>query len=136
MNRSWDDYKAGFGDRWTKNGEYWLGNDILNTLTQTGRYKLHFDLQSTNDVMIWAEYANFTVSGEDSLYQLHIGDYNGNAGDASMPGTDKALDGMKFSTVDRDNDHWEYNCALVVGGGFWYSNCGWMLVNSIVEKDK
>ena len=86
--------------------------------------------------MVWAEYANFTVTGEDSLYQLHIGDYNGNAGDASMPGTDKALDEMKFSTVDHDNDDWEYNCALVVGGGFWYSNCEWMLVNSIVEKDK
>ena len=38
--------------------------------------------------------------------------------------------GQQFSTIDRDNDLWSYgNCAAWRGGGFWWWNCGWCVVN-------
>jgi len=43
FNRSWAEYKVGFGD---SRGNYWLGNDLLSQLTLTGRYKLRVDIQS------------------------------------------------------------------------------------------
>ena len=48
FNRSWDEFKVGFGDT---SGNYWLGNHLLNLLTQTDRYKLRVDVQqlSTGD---------------------------------------------------------------------------------------
>ena len=43
FNRSWVEFKVGFGD---PSGNYWLGNDLLSQLTANYRYKLRFDLQS------------------------------------------------------------------------------------------
>ena len=59
MNRSWVEFKVGFGD---PSGHYWLGNDLLSQLTANYRYKLRFDLQQ-NGTGNWfyAEYSWFRV---------------------------------------------------------------------------
>ena len=38
--------------------------------------------------------------------------------------------GLKFTTIDRDNDLRSYgNCAAGSGGGFWWGDCGGCRVN-------
>jgi len=117
FNRSWAEYKAGFGDI---SGNYWLGNDQLSQLTQTGRYKLRFDLQARNGSRYYAEYSSFVVLNEAYNYRLQlISGYSGDAGDALLN-----HDGTEFSTYDRDNDEYGYNCAKQNGGGCWFIKCG------------
>ena len=73
--RGWNDYKAGFGHL---NGEYWLGLDKLNKLTTSNkRYKLRVDLEDTTGNTVYAEYGYFSVSSEQSKYQLSLGTYHG-----------------------------------------------------------
>ena len=31
--------------------------------------------------------------------------------------------GMKFSTIDVDNDNYPDNCAAMYPGGWWYKDC-------------
>ena len=121
FNRSWAEYKVGFGD---PSGNYWLGNDLLSQLTANNRYKLRFDLQSLRTGnWYYAEYSRFLVLSEAENYMLVVNGYSGNASfDAFVFHND-----VMFSTFDRDNDPSSGNCAARTGGGFW--GCGPCRVN-------
>jgi len=125
FNRSWEEYKVGFGD---PSGNYWLGNDLLSQLTANNRYKLKFDLQQ-NGTGNWyyAEYSTFRVLSEADNYKLQAGGFSGNA---SYDSFSQHHNGAQFTTFDRDNDLWSSNnCAESLGYGFWYYNCNWCGVN-------
>ncbi|XP_012639095.2 fibrinogen alpha chain [Microcebus murinus] len=128
FNRTWQDYKRGFGSVNDKGeGEFWLGNDYLHLLTQRGSV-LRVELEDWAGQAAYAEY-HFRVGSEADGYALQVSSYEGTAGDALIEGSVEegteytSHDSMKFSTFDRDADQWEENCAEVYGGGWWYNNC-------------
>jgi hypothetical protein len=95
-------------------------------------------LKSCNHLQCWAEYSTFTVGDESSNYTLHVAGYSGTAGDAMVNITNGCttcnLDGMKFTTRDRDNDAWSTGqCANQPNnvGGFWFRACTDANVNNI-----
>ena len=47
-----------------------------------------------------------------------------------------SVQGMKFSTKERDHDTWPGNCAVHEGGsgGWWYANCQFSAVNGEYQK--
>jgi ficolin len=115
--RPWNDYAAGFG-RLT--GEFWLGNDNLVALTSSKQYRLRVDLRDWPNNTRYAEYSLFKVEDASTNYTLSsIGIYSGDAGDSLA-----LHNGMKFTTIDRDNDvQPTINCAQVYHGGWWYRSC-------------
>ena len=125
MNRTWAEYKVGFGD---PSGNYWLGNDLLSQLTANNRYKLRFDLQQDGSGnWYYAEYSTFIVLSEADNYTLQVDGFSGNAGYDAFGS--QWHNGQQFSTFDRDNDQRSYgNCAAWFGG-FWWQSCGECLVN-------
>uniref|UniRef100_UPI00398E3A79 fibrinogen alpha chain-like n=1 Tax=Pristiophorus japonicus TaxID=55135 RepID=UPI00398E3A79 len=135
FNRSWDEYKRGFGSIDDQGqGDIWLGNEILHLLTKKESI-LRVELEDWSGNEAYAEYT-VTIGSESESYMLKIANYNGNAGDALITGL--ALDrkhtshaNMKFSTYDRDNDKWEENCAQFYGGGWWYNSCQTANLNGI-----
>jgi len=118
LNRSWAEFKVGFGD---PSGSYWLGNELIHELTANNRYKLKFNLQSRgNRNWYYAEYSTFIVHPESTNYRLEVAGYSGNA-DWDAFGRHN---GAMFSTYDRDNDELSSaNCAALYRGGFWYNWC-------------
>lgn len=128
FTRTWIEYSDGFGNR---TGEYWFGLEKIHQLTTAGSaaYRLRFELETLDDGTWYsAEYESYSVDSEAQNYTIHFGAYSGDSGDAldpSKPGC--ALNGMKFSTIDRDNDRWPAgNCAMLTGiggGGFWSQRC-------------
>jgi len=129
MNRTWAEYKVGFGD---PSGNYWLGNDLLSQLTANNRYKLRFDLQHRyTGNWYYAEYSRFIVLSEAYNYTLLVGGFSGNASTDALA----YHNGQQFSTFDRDNDLWSSgNCAAKYGG-FWWQACGRCLVNGARSTD-
>ena len=78
--------------------------------------------QLTTGNWFWAEYTTFIVDSEATKYQLTVGGYSGDAGNAMG-----VHNGMMFTTFDSDNDVSlvaELNCASHRGGGFWWKMCG------------
>jgi len=135
FNRSWEEYKVGFNDT---RGNYWLGNEQLHQLTVNGRYKLRFDLQrrDTNGTWYYAEYSSFTVLSEATKYTLLVSGYSGNTGDQFTRDWFTHYNRMMFTTYDRDNDPWtasayNNNCAVQIGGGFWYKACSDVRFNAV-----
>ena len=112
--RNWYDYKHGFGELY---GEFWLGLDKIHRLTSTS-VTLRIDLMAPDSSKAYANYEEFTIGNDKSMYVIHFGRYAGTAGDSLQ-----SHKGMKFSTKDKDNDINSGNCAVSYSGAWWYESC-------------
>ncbi|KAK3097687.1 hypothetical protein FSP39_012109 [Pinctada imbricata] len=94
------------------------GNELLHNLTSNGSCELRVDLEDFDNEKRYALYKGFRVGDQKSGFKLTIGSYSGDAGDSLT-----RVNGMKFSTYDRDQDTWGENCAATYRGGFWHQSC-------------
>ncbi|XP_054635041.1 fibrinogen-like protein 1 [Dunckerocampus dactyliophorus] len=123
FDRAWVEYKHGFGDLHSPDGEFWLGNDALHYLSSQGKYDLRINMEDFEGKARFAEYKNFRVDGEKDQYQLHLGDYTGDAGDALADvhaGHRPAA--VKFSTYDKLPGG-DAKCVRHSKSGWWFSRC-------------
>ena len=127
FNRGWVEYEEGFG---SLIGELWYGLHPLHCLTNQGQWKLHIDFTFTNGTKSYLSYNKFAVGPANSQYQLSISGFTGITDD---PFTGYNINGMKFTTKDRDNDQWGKNCAVSdaggKAGGWWYHQCSNIRLN-------
>ncbi|NWQ59895.1 ANGP4 protein, partial [Neopipo cinnamomea] len=124
FQRSWREYKQGFGDA---AGEYWLGNEAVHLLTSQVPYTLRVELQDWEGGQVYAQYGKFQLGSERQMYRLSLQDYSGTAGQQSG----LALQGTQFSTRDADNDNCLCKCAQMLSGGWWFDACGLSNLNGI-----
>ncbi|KAI8514006.1 hypothetical protein Bbelb_083300 [Branchiostoma belcheri] len=130
FTRGWKDYKNGFG---VIPREYWLGNDKIHKLTKDGDFRVKIHVQAFNGLVGSYQYDNFRVAGEDENYRLALSGFTGKAG-SCMERAGADLNGMAFSTMDRDNDKASYSCAERLKGGWWYKRCSLLILNGIIKK--
>lgn len=131
----WTDYEKGFG---SISNEFWIGLGEIHRLTSLGLTVLRIQLGFSDNTVQYAMYSNFTVGGPDSNYRLHIGGYSGDAGDnIILPDPGVNLNGMMFTTVDKDNDLYNAdNCAVSINGAWWFNNCGYSNLNGMYSDSK
>ena len=132
FTRGWDSYVSGFGSVW---GEQWLGLEKIHCLsTRTARTEMRIDMTDFRGDKKYAYYNFFMVGNAASKYRLQVAGYSGTAGDSISSGLN--LNGMAFSTPDRDNDLYVgYNCALHNKGGWWFNACMHSQLNGIYHHD-
>ena len=106
FHRGWVDYEDGFGNL---SGEFWYGLQPLYCLTNQGQWEMCIDFTLTNGNKSYLS-SSFKVGPASSNYQLSISGYKGNI--SSDPFSTSSLNGMPFTTKDRDNDNSGKNCAV------------------------
>nr|KAG5693648.1 hypothetical protein BaRGS_017378 [Batillaria attramentaria] len=111
------------------------GLDKIHRLTSSQNYTLRVDLEDWDGSTAYAEYRDFSISGPDDFYRLHVGGYYGTAGD-SIHEKHFTYDqnNQQFSTLDQDHDSYIYrNCARdIFHGGWWFSGqCGYANLNGV-----
>ncbi|XP_061583019.1 angiopoietin-1 isoform X1 [Cololabis saira] len=125
FQRSWKEYKMGFGDVL---GEHWLGNEVLHLLTNQDQYSLRVELRDWEGIASHSQYDRFTLTSERQQYRLFLRGYSGTAGRQSS----LTSHGAGFSTRDQDNDNCDHcKCALMLTGGWWFDACGFSNLNGI-----
>ncbi|XP_058957538.2 angiopoietin-related protein 7-like [Pocillopora verrucosa] len=113
FNRSWDDYKHGFGNLV---GEFWLGLDKINRLTQNKtKNKLRVDLGVKTGKTVHSEYGWFGIGTETAKYWLDLGKIIDATVSNDSLGPHK---GFVFGTWDKV----PAGCAQQIGGGWWYDS--------------
>ncbi|KAL6480563.1 hypothetical protein MHYP_G00115960 [Metynnis hypsauchen] len=121
FNRSWDNYKRGFGNL---SGEFWLGNDKIHWLTSAKAMVLRIELEDVDGVKEYAQYNRFHVANESQHYRLTIGGYSGTAGNALLFNKNFNHNQKNFTTPDRDNDQYPSgNCGAYYSSGWWFDAC-------------
>ncbi|KAM6954076.1 techylectin-5B [Aplochiton taeniatus] len=122
FDRSWRDYREGFGDLYS---EFWLGNQHIHDLTTQGDYSLRIDLEDWSGKHKHALYQSFSVEGEGRQYRLHVSGFSGTVEDSFSWYHDK----QGFSTPDTGNI-----CAEISHGGWWYNQCFYANLNGVYYR--
>ncbi|ERE88802.1 tenascin [Cricetulus griseus] len=120
--RDWEEYAHGFGNI---SREFWLGNEVLHSLTQAGDYSMRVDLRA-GDEAVFAQYDFFRVDSAVENYRLHLEGYHGTAGDSMSYHS-----GSVFSARDRDPNNLLISCAVSYRGAWWYRNCHYANLNGL-----
>ena len=131
FDRGWVEYEEGFGDL---NGEFWYGLQPLHCLTSQGQWELRIDLTFSNGTKTYLHYKKFAIGSASDNYTLQISQYKG-----MFPidpfyfknSHHNRVNGMKFTTKDRDNDRYGGgNCAVrAKQNGWWHNQCAGILLN-------
>jgi len=125
FDKTFAEYQKGF----SANGESWLGLDNLHRLTSQQDYKLKITMTDFDGKKYVAIYDQFKVGPAADGYRLTVGGFNdalSTLGDSITP-RGWNLNGMKFTTKDRDQDRkTNGNCAQKFTGGWWYYRCGYV----------
>uniref|UniRef100_A0A3B5B333 Angiopoietin-related protein 7-like n=1 Tax=Stegastes partitus TaxID=144197 RepID=A0A3B5B333_9TELE len=121
FDRSWRDYRDGFGDL---HSEFWLGNDHIHDLSTQGDYSLRIDMEDWGNRHKHAIYQSF-VDDEVHHYRLHVSGFSGTVQDSFSWYHDK----QAFSTPDSGNI-----CAEISHGGWWYNQCFYANLNGVYYR--
>lgn len=119
FNRSWDEYRAGFGNL---SRDFWFGNEFAHKILYRDDHELRVELQEAGEPLDWAEYPLFWLDSESYNYQLSVaGEFRG-----SLPDALEQHNRRDFSTYDRRSSHAksaDSTCAEDYGGGWWFDRC-------------
>ncbi|XP_048770811.2 angiopoietin-1-like [Ostrea edulis] len=112
FNRTWKEYKQGFGDPSTN---YWIGNDAIHALAEE-KQTLRVHLRGFDGRSAYADYSSFFYGNEAEKYHLLVSGYSGIAGDYLTE-----FNAAKFSTRDQNNVG--YDCVKKFREGWWFRGC-------------
>ncbi|XP_064596860.1 angiopoietin-related protein 7-like [Liolophura sinensis] len=110
FDKSWNEYKNGFGDACS---DYWLGNDAISSLT-TRHSELKVYIKTSVGQLRYSHYRDFQMDSSSRNFKLKSVRYTaGNAGDQLT-----YLRNYSFGTKDRENNN--NRCSSTQNGGFWF----------------
>ncbi|KFB48595.1 AGAP012000-PA-like protein [Anopheles sinensis] len=128
FNRSWSEYRNGFGDM--KRGEFWLGLQKLYALMRFCPQELLVVVELTNGTVLYGHFEEFAITNETDGYRVkEISQCEGTWCFNSMT----TIKNNMFSAYDRDNDVDQRNCARMQGG-WWYFTCEQESVQVMMSK--
>ena len=125
--RDWVEFEDGFGNL---DGEFWIGLKSMHCLTSKKIWELRIDYHLTNETKSYLHYNKFAVGSAKDQYPLNISGFDTIGLTDPFDTLGETLNGMKFTSRDRDNDlrTGSYNCAHN-DGAWWHHRCSYIRIN-------
>ncbi|CAG2202698.1 unnamed protein product [Mytilus edulis] len=100
------------------------GNDYLHAILRQRSYQVRFEVEDFSGNTAYAIYSAMYVGDESTNYTLSLTGYEGTAGNAMVDHNGTPMNGMMFTTRDRDNDiSTSHNCGNIKKSGWWHASC-------------
>uniref|UniRef100_A0A1Q3F8C2 Putative salivary secreted angiopoietin n=1 Tax=Culex tarsalis TaxID=7177 RepID=A0A1Q3F8C2_CULTA len=116
FNRSWSEFVDGFGD---PAGEYWLGLETLNQLTEQSEPELVIAMKNYSDVEAYERYPSFWINPLSLNYTIRFTEAgSGTAGDALFQYFSE-----QFVTYDHISNGKHEVCISELASAFWHYGC-------------
>ncbi|KXJ84157.1 hypothetical protein RP20_CCG018059 [Aedes albopictus] len=115
FNRSWFEYREGFGE---VSGEYWLGLETLHQLTTRKPHELLIILENFNGSTSYERYAGVVIDNEALRYRIYLNSTGSGSADDSL----YLHRGEVFVTPDLTSGPF-LDCARQLASGFWHFDC-------------
>ena len=112
FDRSWNDFKIGFGDI---NDNHWLGFNSISRILSIGKIMVRFEFMSQASPLDFFEFDQIMIASESLKYKLTLG----TLGNHNIMVDFGYHNGTVFST--RDNDF--HSCAWSYKSGWWFNGC-------------
>eukprot|EP00057_Strongylocentrotus_purpuratus_P009535 XP_011664009.1 PREDICTED: mucin-22-like [Strongylocentrotus purpuratus] len=120
----WQDYVDGFSDE----TELWIGLEYIHKMTTTVKCGLLIEITDAAGFSLYATFLAFELGGEETSYQISIGDYDGTAGEDPSPN----LTGLPFSTEDKDLSS-TGSLMSTMRGGWWVDTTAYTNLNGVYQ---
>ena len=130
-NRTWLEYKEGFGNPKT---EYWLGNEAVHRLTTSEEYNYMVFVKAFDGVTARRELLGFKLGNEESGYKFQFQGVAPGYDNQPVYADNKGwsnLNGASFSAYDRGVIK---SCAVNFGG-WWHRGCHAYAMNGAYSID-
>ena len=72
----------------------------------------------------YLHYNQFSVGSASEKYKLTVGGFTGRTNWFAL----HPLNGMKFTSLDNDNDDSNRNCTAISNNGWWFNHCQLMML--------
>lgn len=108
FKQGWYSYVHGFGNL---NGDFWYGLANIHDITKSQPHELYIHLVFPNNVVRYAYYDNFAISGQYCDYKLKtLGKFSGNAGDGLRTHKHEVFKSVRYSSqsVTQYNRWWQH----------------------------
>ena len=105
FDKNWVDYEKGFGNLTT---EFWYGLKEMHCLTQRGQWEMRVVYQKNDKTS--TTISSVYIGSTSGKYPLTVGGFTG-VGTDWFSDASLLHNGMKFSTLDNDNDKDSGNCT-------------------------
>ncbi|KAH8349980.1 hypothetical protein KR084_010710, partial [Drosophila pseudotakahashii] len=127
FDRSWEDYKDGFG-KVTR--EFFVGLEKIHILTNSAPHELYIKLGRSDGSLSSATFDHFQIGNKTESYVLKsLGVFHGTSGDYFTTCLNQ-----KFATFDRPGD---YNmCSTNEQGGWWSNDCDNSTLNGKYNRNE
>ena len=112
FNKSWSDYKYGFGDI---NGNHWLGFNSINKILLTGDFMARFEFE--NSQFYYFEVDLIKIGSESQNFILTLGQVTSYTIKTNLAYNN----GCEFHTFDHNPG--SSNCPIQYQAGWWFNQC-------------